>query len=123
MFDAYDQLVEANPAASELLSLSSSISHDSFNKILPFLSLSHQEDLNDQGKTEVFHVDQYLEVVRHPIRDRQKNLGFLVTLKDITQERQLEQQIIEGALLYDSLTQLPNRNPLSRSIATGQQAV
>lgn len=109
VFDTYDQLVEANPAAMHLLDLSTKTNHASFEQVLPFLSASEKNQLQHQGKTEILHAEQYLEVLQHPIRDRQRNLGSLVTLKDVTQERQLKQQILEGALLYDALTTLPNR--------------
>ncbi|MCA9837831.1 MAG: EAL domain-containing protein [Trueperaceae bacterium] len=41
--------------------------------------------------------------------DDGKHRGFVSSTRDITDRKQMQEQMLEGALLYDSLTGLPNR--------------
>jgi diguanylate cyclase (GGDEF)-like protein/PAS domain S-box-containing protein len=61
----------------------------------------------------VKHVDgRYLwvETFIQPLLDKTgKVTGYVASSRDITERKRLQEQMLEGALLYDSLTNLPNR--------------
>jgi diguanylate cyclase (GGDEF)-like protein/PAS domain S-box-containing protein len=52
----------------------------------------------------------WIEVFVDTLKDDQSKLiGFVSSSRDITERKQMQEQMLEGALLYDSLTSLPNR--------------
>lgn len=63
-----------------------------------------------------------IEYVSTPIREEEEIVGIVVTFKDITERKILEQRIHHQAY-FDSITQLPNRFSLNQKIkATIQKA-
>lgn len=56
-----------------------------------------------------------IEYVSTPIMEQHKIIGAVVTLKDITKRKQMEQKIHHQAY-YDAITQLPNRFFLNQKI-------
>ncbi len=79
------------------------------NEVMPKL-LSGQSIESSQYRVQ--HKDgRYLwvETFAQPLFDMGKVTGFVASSRDITERKRLQEQMLEGALLYDSLTNLPNR--------------
>jgi len=52
----------------------------------------------------------WIETEANCIKDEEgKLIGFATSSRDINDRKKLQEQLLEGALLYDSLTSLPNR--------------
>lgn len=52
----------------------------------------------------------WVETDASSLKDKDGKLkGFVSSSRDISERKQLQEQMLEGALLYDSLTKLPNR--------------
>ncbi len=51
----------------------------------------------------------WLEVFPQPIFEKGVLTGIVASSRDITERKRMEEQMLEGALLYDALTGLPNR--------------
>jgi diguanylate cyclase (GGDEF)-like protein/PAS domain S-box-containing protein len=52
----------------------------------------------------------WVETFAQPLFDNTgKVTGYVASSRDITERKRLQEQMLEGALLYDSLTNLPNR--------------
>jgi diguanylate cyclase (GGDEF)-like protein/PAS domain S-box-containing protein len=52
----------------------------------------------------------WVETFAQPLFDKSgKVTGYVSSSRDITERKRLQEQMLEGALLYDSLTNLPNR--------------
>jgi diguanylate cyclase (GGDEF)-like protein/PAS domain S-box-containing protein len=102
-------LIEFNAAAETLLGYNQTAIGKSVKKLIPFLQPSDWQHLIGEGQTEVLAVDQYFQLERFPIQRGQKLFGYILNISDITKSRQLQEQILQGALLFDALTGLPNR--------------
>ncbi|NJM75698.1 MAG: GGDEF domain-containing protein [Acaryochloridaceae cyanobacterium RU_4_10] len=70
---------------------------------------SDWEQLVTEGHKEVLAFHQYFQLEQIPIHRGQSLLGYILNISDITKSRQLQEQVLQGALLYDALTGLPNR--------------
>ncbi len=52
----------------------------------------------------------WFETFATPIKDHAERVtGFVSSSRDVSERKQMQEQMLEGALLYDSLTSLPNR--------------
>ncbi len=52
----------------------------------------------------------WVETFSQPLFDVEGNVtGFVASSRDISERKRLQEQMLEGALLYDTLTNLPNR--------------
>ena len=52
----------------------------------------------------------WVEMFNHPVFDTSGQMTSVVAVsRDVTERRRMEEQMLEGALLYDALTGLPNR--------------
>jgi diguanylate cyclase (GGDEF)-like protein/PAS domain S-box-containing protein len=52
----------------------------------------------------------WVETFAQPLFDGEGNVtGYVASSRDITERKRLQEQMLEGALLYDTLTNLPNR--------------
>lgn len=52
----------------------------------------------------------WVEMFNHPVFDSSGQITSVVAVsRDVTERRRMEEQMLEGALLYDALTGLPNR--------------
>jgi diguanylate cyclase (GGDEF)-like protein/PAS domain S-box-containing protein len=52
----------------------------------------------------------WVEMFNHPVFDGSGQITSIVAVsRDVTERRRMEEQMLEGALLYDALTGLPNR--------------
>lgn len=52
----------------------------------------------------------WIETFAQPLFDADGSVtGYVTSSRDITERKRLQEQMLEGALLYDSLTNLPNR--------------
>jgi diguanylate cyclase (GGDEF)-like protein/PAS domain S-box-containing protein len=107
--DSQYHLIEFNTAAEALLGCSKTAIGTPARQLIPFLGAPDWEQLIAEGQTEVRSLNQYFQVERLPIRRKQNLLGYILNISDITKARQLQEQILQGALLFDSLTGLPNR--------------
>jgi diguanylate cyclase (GGDEF)-like protein len=111
--DPNHRLIEFNTAAETLLGCTQNSIGASAKAVLTFLQVSDWNQLMQKGQTEVLGVNQYFQVEQFPILWKQKTVGYILNISDITQSRQLQEQILQGALLYDALTGLPNRTLFS----------
>lgn len=107
--DPQYQLIEFNAAAEALLGCTQNSIGASAKKLITFLQPSDWEQLIIEGQKEVLAFHQYFQLEQFPIRRRHKLLGYILNISDITKSRQLQEQVLQGALLYDALTGLPNR--------------
>jgi diguanylate cyclase (GGDEF)-like protein len=103
------QLIEFNAAAEALVGCTQKSIGTSVKQLISFLTLSNWEQMGAEGQTEVLAFQKYLQLEQIPIHRRQKLLGYILNISDITKARQLQEQILQGALLFDALTGLPNR--------------
>jgi diguanylate cyclase (GGDEF)-like protein len=107
------RLIEFNTAAETLLGCTQHSIGASVKTIIPFLQAPDWSQVMHRGQTEVLALHQYFQVEQFPILRKQRVLGYILNISDITQSRQLQEQILQGALLYDGLTGLPNRTLFS----------
>jgi diguanylate cyclase (GGDEF)-like protein len=107
--DPQYQLIEFNAAAEALVGCTQNSIGASAKKLITFLQPSDWEQLILEGQKEVLAFHQYFQLEQVPIRRGQKLLGYILNISDITKSRQLQEQVLQGALLYDALTGLPNR--------------
>lgn len=107
--DPLYQLIEFNTAAEALLGCTQTSIGTSARQLIPFLGPTDWERLMAEGQTEVRSLNHYFQVERLPIRRKQNLLGYILNISDTTEARQLQEQILQGALLFDGLTGLPNR--------------
>jgi PAS domain S-box-containing protein len=67
----------------------------------------------DSSHYRVRHKDGHyvwMETFSQPLLDKDgRTTGFVASSRDITERKRLQEQMLEGALLYDTLTNLPNR--------------
>lgn len=111
------RLIEFNSAAEALLGCNQKSIGISVKRLINFLKLTDWENLKTQGQIEVLALERYFQIELFPIRRRQKLLGYILNISDITKSRQLQEQILQGALLYDNLTGLPNRTLFNDRLA------
>jgi diguanylate cyclase (GGDEF)-like protein len=102
-------LIEFNPVAEGMLGCSTVSLRQSVRQLLPFLAQPELEQLSREGQLEVLSQNQYFQLEQYPIQHRGQLLGYILSISDITKARQLQEQMLQGALLYDALTNLPNR--------------
>ncbi|PSB04222.1 EAL domain-containing protein [Merismopedia glauca] len=107
--DLHYRVIEFNAAAEVLLGCTQNSIGDSAKKLIEFLQASDWHQLIHEGQTEVLAIDRWFQLEQFPIRRQQKLLGYILNISDITKSRQLQEQVLQGALLYDALTGLPNR--------------
>lgn len=107
--DPQYQLIEFNTAAEALLGCNQHSIGASAKKLITFLQPSDWDQLMVEGQKEVLAFHQYFQLEQVPICRGQKLLGYILNVSDITTSRQLQEQVLQGALLYDALTGLPNR--------------
>ena len=103
------EIIEFNTASEDLLGCSASTIGQSAKQLFTFLSDSAWQLLIDTGTIEVTVNRKYLQFDRQPILSGKRLLGYILTISDVTQPRQLQEQILQSAVLYDALTGLPNR--------------
>lgn len=103
------QLIEFNVAAEALLGCTKHTLGKSILELVTFLQRSDWDVLLAEGMVEVRSSQRYFKVEQFPILRKKQLLGYILSFSDITQSRQLQEQLLEGALLYDALTGLPNR--------------
>jgi diguanylate cyclase (GGDEF)-like protein len=119
------RLIEFNTAAEALLGYHKKSVGLSVKKSLLLLQLSDWDKLIGDGQIEVLSQGQYFQIEQLPISRKQQLLGYIINISDITKSRQLQEQILQGALLYDSLTGLPNRtlftDRLEQAIKSGKR--
>ncbi len=109
VIDTQYRLIEFNTAAEALIGCTKKTIGESARQLVTFLSPADWDALLANGQIEVHSSQQYFRIEQFPILRRKKLLGYILNFSDITQARQLQEQLIEGALLYDALTGLPNR--------------
>ncbi|MGF1602639.1 MAG: EAL domain-containing protein [Thermosynechococcaceae cyanobacterium] len=109
VLDDDDRLIEFNTAAERLLNIDKNAVGVSAQSIIPFLQRSDWDELKQEGKIEAKSNQIYFQVKQSSILRKNSPLGYILSISDITQSRQLQEQVLKGALLYDSLTGLPNR--------------
>jgi diguanylate cyclase (GGDEF)-like protein len=107
--DPQYQLIEFNAAAEILLGCTKYSIGASVKKLIAFLNPSDWEQLILEDRIEVLSVDKYFKLEQFPIQRKQQIVGYILNISDITKSRQLQEEILQGVLLYDSLTGLPNR--------------
>ncbi|MEM8714210.1 MAG: EAL domain-containing protein [Cyanobacteria bacterium P01_G01_bin.4] len=107
------QIIEFNTAAEDLLGCSASTIGQFAQHLFEFLSNSAWKQLITKGEIEVTVDRKYLQFDRQPIYSGKRLLGYILTISDVTQSRQLQEQILQSAILYDALTGLPNRTLFS----------
>jgi diguanylate cyclase (GGDEF)-like protein len=107
--DPQYQLIEFNAAAEALVGCTQNSIGVSAKKLITFLQPPDWEQLILEGQKEVLAFHQYFQLEQVPIRRGQQLLGYILNISDITKSRQLQEQVLQGALLYDALTGLPNR--------------
>jgi diguanylate cyclase (GGDEF)-like protein/PAS domain S-box-containing protein len=103
------QLIEFNAAAETLLGCTKNSIGISAKNLITFLKPSDWERLAIEGQKEVIELERYFQLEQVSIRRGQKLLGYILNISDTTKSRQLQEQVLQGALLYDALTGLPNR--------------
>ncbi|MEO0374312.1 MAG: EAL domain-containing protein, partial [Cyanobacteria bacterium P01_A01_bin.17] len=103
------RLIEFNAAAETLLGCTKNAIGESALELVTFLQPSDWNALRTTEAVEVMLSQQYFQVEQFPILRKKKLLGYILSFSDVTQSRQLQEQLLEGALLYDALTGLPNR--------------
>ncbi len=113
VLDPEFKLIEFNASAEELLGLNARKIGKSVKGLISFLQKPDWDDLIARGAVEVNASQSFLKVEYSPIRRRNQTLGYILNIADVTQARQLQDQILKGALLYDTLTGLPNRTLFS----------
>jgi diguanylate cyclase (GGDEF)-like protein len=109
VMDPQYRLIEFNRAAEVLLGCTPDTIGGSTQKLIPFLQPSDWGELIREGQLEVQALNQYLQLEQFPIQRKQKLLGYILNISDVTKSRQLQEQILQGALLFDALTGLANR--------------
>jgi diguanylate cyclase (GGDEF)-like protein len=103
------KLIEFNSAAETLLGCTTQSIGVSAPNLVSLLQPTDWQQLSATDQIEVHHLNQYFQVERLPIRRSSNLLGYILNITDITKARQLQEQLLQGALLFDSLTGLPNR--------------
>ena len=109
VIDTRYQLIEFNAAAEALLGCTQNSIGASAKNLITFLNPSDWNQLKIEGQTEVLTLHQYFQLEQDPIYRGQKLLGYILNISDTTKSRLLQEQVLQGALLYDALTGLPNR--------------
>ncbi|MGB7416068.1 MAG: diguanylate cyclase, partial [Thermosynechococcaceae cyanobacterium] len=109
VLDDDHRLIEFNTAAENLLNIDNRAVGKLAPSLIPFLQDQDWHELQTEGQIEAKSNQIYFQIKRSPILRRNSPLGYILSIADITQSRQLQEQILKGALLYDSLTGLPNR--------------
>jgi diguanylate cyclase (GGDEF)-like protein/PAS domain S-box-containing protein len=109
VLDCDHLLIEFNPIAEKMLGCTPASLQKSMHQLIPFLQASDLEQLETSGQVEAFSHNQYLQIQQYPIRQHCKPVGYILSITDITEAKQLQEQMLQGALLYDALTSLPNR--------------
>jgi diguanylate cyclase (GGDEF)-like protein len=107
--DPQYHLIEFNAAAEALLGCTQDSIGTSAKKLITFLRSSDWEQLIFEDQIEVLAANQYFQLEQFPIRRKQVLLGYILNISDITKSRKLQEEVLQGALLYDALTGLPNR--------------
>jgi diguanylate cyclase (GGDEF)-like protein/PAS domain S-box-containing protein len=103
------KLIEFNAAAEALLGYPKNVIGTSVKQLISFLETKDWQQLTLESEIEVRVLNQYLQVEKLPIRRNQTLLGYILSISDVTKARQLQEQLLQGALLFDGLTGLPNR--------------
>jgi diguanylate cyclase (GGDEF)-like protein len=103
------KLIEFNDAAEMLLGCTKNSIGTSAKNLITFLKASDWDQFIIEGQKEVIALERYFQLEQLPIHRGQKLLGYILNISDITKSRQLQEQVLQGALLYDALTGLPNR--------------
>lgn len=108
------QLLEYNPLAEVRFMLSSVSLRSHIKSLLVFMTKEHWAVLQREGTVECNHLDTHWVLRETPIFKETRfqktlKLGYILCLDDVSEQRKLQSQLLEGALLYDPLTQLPNR--------------
>jgi diguanylate cyclase (GGDEF)-like protein len=109
VIDLHYQLIEFNPTAQALIQCTESSIGKSVKALIAFLQPADWEMLAQAGQIEVMAANRYLQFEQVPIQRKQTLLGYILNISDITQARQMQEEILQGALLFDALTGLPNR--------------
>ena len=114
VIDSERQLLEYNSLAEKRLSLSAKTRMSPIKSLLSFVSEDEWAILQQQAAVECTQLDTHWVLRETPIvKERTfqetRTLGYILCLDDVSKERKLQTQLIQGALLYDPLTQLPNR--------------
>lgn len=102
-------LIEFNPIAEKMLGCTTASLKKSLHQLIPFIQPSDFEQLATSGQVEVFSRNQYFQIEQYPVQQHRQCLGYILSITDITKAKQLQEQMLQGALLYDALTSLPNR--------------
>lgn len=102
-------LIEFNPIAAKMLGCTAASLKKSVQQLIPFMQPLDFEQLTATGQIEVSSQNQSFQVEQYPIQQRRQRLGYILSITDITKAKQLQEQMLQGALLYDALTGLPNR--------------
>ncbi|MBT9311774.1 EAL domain-containing protein [Leptothoe kymatousa TAU-MAC 1615] len=108
------QLLEYNSLAATSLGLSGNHLMTDIDSILPFITKTDWTTLRQNGVTECQNLDTHWHITQTTISkgrafSKSRPLGYVLCLNDVSQQRKLQAQLLEGALLYDPLTELPNR--------------
>ena len=131
VLDAQDRIVDLNPAAQRILGcpFSEAVGHP-VARILPdqvALLKRHQglEEAHGEAALGNGAPPRYYDIVVSSLRTpKVARAGRLISLRDITERKGLEQRLMQQAL-HDPLTGLPNRtlfmNRLERSLARGRR--
>ncbi len=131
VLDSQDRVVDLNPAAQRILGcpFSEAVGHP-VARIMPdqvALLKRHQglEEAHGEAALGNGAAARYYDIVISSLRTRKvARAGRLISLRDITERKGLEQRLMQQAL-HDPLTGLPNRtlfmNRLERSLARGRR--
>ncbi|MEA5465382.1 putative bifunctional diguanylate cyclase/phosphodiesterase [Leptothoe sp. PORK10 BA2] len=117
------QLLEYNNRAKKDFNLSPQNLMSQVASLLPFVKETHWRLLQHQSKVECVDVDIHWCIRETPIVETTRFkksflLGYILSLDDVSEEYRLQAQLLEGALLYDPLTELPNRTLLLKRLET-----
>src|SRR5919112_1592970 len=131
VLDAQDRVVDLNPAAQHILScpFSEAVGHP-VARIMPgqvTLLKRHQgsEEAHGEAALGSDSAPRYYDIVISSLQARNlARAGRLISLRDITERKGLEQRLMQQAL-HDPLTGLPNRslfmNRLEHALAPGRR--
>ena len=131
VLDSQDRVLDLNPAAQRILdcSFSAAVGHP-VARIMPSqVALLKQHQGSEEAHGEAAFGDgaapRYYDIVISSLRTQKvERAGRLISLRDITERKVLEQRLMQQAL-HDPLTGLPNRNlfmnRLEHALAPGRR--